>query len=198
MKTLSSLAIIFGLMCFGTSSVEAISLDFVPSNQTVGMEGQATVDLVISGLGAFTAPSLGTFDLDVTFDPAILSFNHAQYGDPVLGDQLNLGGTDSITATTLGAGTVNLFELSLDPSDVLNTEQAGAFTVASIAFQGLGVGESPLGLNINALGDAFGNPLTASLGTGSISVAPEPATLLLLGTGLAAFAIWRRKFLARR
>lgn len=46
MKTLASLAIIFVLMCVGTSSVEAISLDFVPSNQTVGMEGQATVDLV--------------------------------------------------------------------------------------------------------------------------------------------------------
>lgn len=54
------------------SFAHAISLSIVPSPQSVGVGGSVSVDLTISGLGNFASPSLSTFDLDVTFNPAIL------------------------------------------------------------------------------------------------------------------------------
>ena len=68
------------------------------------------VALQVSGLGDFTAPSLGTFDVTVTFSPALLDFERVTYGDPALGDQLDLSGLGTLIATTAGVGSVNLFE----------------------------------------------------------------------------------------
>ena len=45
------------------------------------------------------------------------------------------------------------------------------------------------------LSDEFGNPLAASLVASSVQVVPEPATLLLTGSGLLALASYgRRRF----
>jgi hypothetical protein len=50
------------------------------------------LNIFISGLGDGTAPSLSTFDLDISFDPTILAFSTAVFGDPILGDQLDIWG----------------------------------------------------------------------------------------------------------
>ena len=175
----------FGLaVAFASSAALAISIEFVPSSQSVAAGSPVDVAIRITGLGNLSAPSLGTFDLDVGFDPAILSFSSVSYGDPALGDQLDLLGLGSLTATTPGVGSVNLFELSLDLASDLDTLQAGDFTLATLTFDTASAGASALTITVNALGDALGDPLTASLGSGSINV-PEPALLLLLGAGLA-------------
>ncbi|MCI0530154.1 MAG: cohesin domain-containing protein [Nitrospira sp.] len=134
MKTIWYLALVLGLIFFGSSSAHAISLEFVPPTQQVDIGDTFEVEIVILDLVDSAPPSLGTFDLDVIFDPTILSFSSVTYGDPVLGDQLDLFGLGSITATTPGTGSVNFFELSLDSAADLNNLQAGDFTLATLTF----------------------------------------------------------------
>ena len=124
----------------GTSA--AISLAPTPSTQTIVAGGLTMIDIRIDGLGAGGAPSLGTYDFDVTFNPSVLSFVSATFGDSVLGSQLDLFGLGNVSSLTPSTGIVNLFELSLDTSADLDALQADAFVLASLSFSGLAVGST--------------------------------------------------------
>jgi prepilin-type N-terminal cleavage/methylation domain-containing protein len=96
-------------------------------------------------------------------------------------------------------GSVNLFELSLDPADALNAGQLGDFILVTLTFTALAPGTSSLMLTMHDLVDGSGLlPLSADvIGSGSISVAavPEPATILLwsLSLPLALVTLVRRR-----
>lgn len=170
------------LALLATQSASAITVGFNPLSQSVSVGSTATVDLVISGLGDGAAPSLGTFDLDIGFDPSVLDFSGATFGN-----QLDLFGLGDINAVTPGLGTVNLFELSLESSTDLDSLQAGEFTLVTLSFTALSGGSSPLSISVNALGDSVGDPLQAELISGNISgvgTIPEPSSLLLMGIGM--------------
>lgn len=199
------------LLVFGVAQfLQAASIGVTPSIQTVNLGDQAIVSLDVSGLGSGSAPSVGAFDIDLSFDSSILALNSVVFGDPVLGDQLDLFSLGSIFGTTSGAGTVNVFQISLDFPDDLNLLQADAFTLATFTFDTVAAGSSLLGLTLNALGDADGLSLEATLSGGSVNVAgaePPPVPTpegpawatyaLLLGSlgGLMAFdrkRCWQR------
>lgn len=199
MKNRTLISICFSTILFLNSGLaHAINLDFIPPSQTVVTGTPIDVGIAISRLGAGSAPSLGTFDVVVNFDPTILGFNSVAYGDPGLGDQLDLFGFGSFIVTTPGLGFVNLFELSFDFPIDLDTLQAGSFTLATLTFDTLMPGTSPLGLNVNALGDSFGDTLSAEVGSGSVDVVPEPATIFLFGSGVIGLVAWRVKAATRQ
>lgn len=164
----------------------AISIDILPQAQDVTAGTSVNVDIAISGLGDMLGPSISTYDMDIVFDSSILSFTNM-----VLGDQLDVFGFGSVSAVDSSVtGVVNLYELSLDlPSD-LNAFQLPAFILATFSFDTVGIGMSALSLTVNALGDANGDPLMASVQGASIKVksqpttVPEPATLSLFILGL--------------
>lgn len=180
------------------TSAQAILLEFDPKEQHVMNVPLVNVGIVISGLGEFSAPSLSTFDMDISYDQSILSFSSITFGDPILGDQLDLFGLGSITGVDNSVpGIVNLFELSLDLPGDLDILQAGRFTLAILTFQTVSTGISPLAMSNVILGDSDGGPLSADASDGSISV-PEPATIVLMSIGLAGIGFQlRRKMLGK-
>ena len=69
--------------------------------------------------------------------------------------------------------------------------------MVTVIFDTLAAGTGDLTLSLIALGDAYADPLTATLGTGSITVeapasAPEPVTIGLLAMGLIGLQLRRR------
>ena len=198
-KLIYLLAVSVALVGSGRPALgNAINLGFNPSTQATTQGSTANIALQISGLGPFMAPSLGVYDLVVGFDPTILAFSGAAFGDPILGDQLDVDGFGVISTVTPGFGNVELFELSLDlPSDLDNL-QAPSFTIATLTFQGIGVGTSTLDITILALGDSYGSSLSASVSSAAITVnqsaVPEPATLVLLCWGVVSLSIRGRRF----
>ncbi len=70
-----SIVVVIGLLVGQASG--ALTVSFEPSSQTVGLGSSVDVAIRMSGLGNLMAPSLGTFDLDIAYDPAIVSFSSA-------------------------------------------------------------------------------------------------------------------------
>ncbi len=161
-----------------SSASAAISLSLEPSSQTIDLGGSASIDLVISGLGDHTSPSLGAFgffDFDLSYDAAILTAVSVSFGN-----HLDLGIAGSIRNSDLTTpGAVQLDELSLESEAALNAAQPSSFTRATLSFKGVGVGLGTVNITGGSLSDETGLtslPFTAS--NGQIQVVPEVGTSL--------------------
>jgi Tol biopolymer transport system component len=163
----------------------AVSLALVPSTLLAPIGSSFTVDVTIAGLAAPGPPSLRSFDLDVTFAAALVSFDGLDFG-PHLGSPP----TTAIAGFSYGGGLVDLFEVSLLSTPTLETGQPASFVLATLHFTALAEGVASFGLSQLDLADAVGAPIVpSSVNGGDVPiVVPEPgsAALLLLGGVLLA------------
>jgi hypothetical protein len=100
-------------------SVAAISLEFVPVSQSVGLGSQATVDVIVADPGGAL---VGAYDFLVNYEPDVLTLNSVVFGAALGG-----GPPDSFQDLLESpAGEVNLSELSLlgnrPPQTVLTSQ----------------------------------------------------------------------------
>ena len=173
----------------GPAAATSLAVEVRPGPPPVGAEVEAR--LVISGLGSLASPSLGAFELQLVFDPSVLEVREVLFGDPLLGDQLALG-FGSLSGSTVAADRVDVYEVSLAPAEDLDGSQVGTFAILRMILQAKRLGTSALVLSNVTLSDAAGDPLSASLEDASITVVPEPATLLLVSIGAVTLAVSRR------
>jgi hypothetical protein len=177
---------IVALVLGSISSAEAITLSLTPEQASFQAGSTGIVDVVASGLtDAATGGAIGAYDLNITFDPAILS-----YASTTFGTGLNVTGAGDIQSSGLNsAGNLETFEVSFDTPHDLATLQPNSFVLFSIVFNGLMSGASSLGLEILGSSDESGNSLSADVQNSALIVTPVPLPaagwLLLSGLGAA-------------
>jgi hypothetical protein len=172
-----------GLLLLPAAEAGAVSIALLPSLSSVGVGDALGLEVVIAGLGDGVAPSLGSYDLDVSYDPALLSFGSVEFGS-LLG-----GPADSLQSAAGGAGVVDFAELSLLSPAELDALQGGSFTLATLHFTAIGAGASSLSVTQALAGNGVGRPLTVESVAGARVVAgaiPEPAAAALFGLGALA------------
>jgi hypothetical protein len=173
----------------------AVLISVTPMSQIAATGTAAEVQLRISGLGLDAAPSLGAFDLNIAFNPSLISFTSLSFGDPGLGDQLDLSGTGAVSGFDLpSAGLLEFFEISLDPPAVLDSEQASSFVLVTLRFQANAPGSTSLASTLNSISDSQGSLLDIVLQNGNINVVstPEPCMIGLFSLAGASMALLAR------
>lgn len=174
----------------------AIIVSLEPASQTISVGGPVSLDLVVSGLNAFAAPGVGAFDVDLTYNPAVLSAVSASFGT-----HLDLGLFGSIQSSNLSTpGLIHLDEVSLESSSDLLSSQPASFKLATLNFTGTGGGVSSVAVASATLSDVTGlqsiTPVTAAAQidvSGGGSEVPDPAsTATLLPFGLLGIWMLRR------
>lgn len=183
----SLLAALCAATAWFAGAAHATTISLSPVSQTSSLGSTVQVDLDISGVNNGATPSLAAWDVSISADPTILSFNSATFGTNL--DVLGLGDIQSVTSAA--NGTTELYEISLDSAADLSSLQAQDFTLATLYFNTSGPGITPLDISIDSLADANGNALEAGVTSATITVAqpaavPEPSTLALLLPALAA------------
>lgn len=179
-KTILALGLLLALAPAGSG---AITIGLAPAVVT-GTVGLAfDLDVVVSGLGNGVAPSLGAYDLDITFDPTLLTFDSTSFGGGL--------GAGSLQFSGAAAGVVDLAEVSLLSPAQLDALQSDSFVLATLRFTPIAEGTSSLGFSQAIAGDGFGAPLQVTTGGARVvaeGVIPEPGALALFALGALAVA----------
>jgi hypothetical protein len=170
----------------------AISLGFQPAVQSVNGGDSLVVDVVISGLDAANEIA-SAYDLDVTYNASILTATGVTFSTQ-LGD---LASFEADAGAVLTSGRIDFWEVSYLSDSQLALQQPDSFSLATLSFQALGVGNTsllfdpntPPGIDVKGL---LANRLNLDVGTASVTVTsnptpvPSPPTFWLCLLGLGA------------
>jgi hypothetical protein len=188
------------VLLFASNASAAIILSAIPSTSNVAPGDIVQIDIVIDGLTADAADSLGAFDIEVGFDATALSVDSFSVGN-LLGDSDFFEALDDSFVDL--SGIANLAVVSLLFDDELDALQPASFVLASIAFSVdiLDVGSSTdIVFGTIVLSDAFGDLLIVANSniatlTNPDSVAVNAPTSLALITFALVVLFGRRRLL---
>ncbi len=185
------------LICLGAILLTAASIGsadilFVPQNSAINVGDPITVSVVFAGA---VSSWVGGYDIDIAYDPAILSFSLVTWPNNYL--------DISLQNHALGVGTVNVAEVSLASVADLGAAQSGhdPLGLFDLVFTGVAPGVSPLTFTRVDLTDGLGNAFAAgNMPGGSVTVGgsqaiPEPSSflLLLVAAGSTVAGLRRRR-----
>lgn len=136
------------------NSAQAFELSISPPNQAAAVNSPVNADVLVSDLGNGTAPSVGAYDINVNFDPNVLSYQSFNFGTQLGGPANSVQSTSQPTG-----GTINLALVSLLRADLLNQSQPGTFALGNLLFTAKAPGASSLSFGNITFADAEGNNL---------------------------------------
>lgn len=148
--------------------------------------------------------SLYAFNVNVLYDASRFDVVAVQFGDPVLGNQLELTGPSPFTHSAGGSpGSLTLFDWSQDSASAIDNLQESSFRLATVRFEADASASGSAGFDPYACAGCLNRPgggavpvdglvgFTASIQGGSTM--PEPGAALLFAVGMGVVALRARR-----